>query len=290
MNAIIFGVGGQDGQYLGSLLKEQGLDLIGVDRSGSYPKVDLSDLATVSALIKETQPDYIFHFAANSTTRHDAWQHNHDTISSGTLNILDCVHQHSIHTKIFLSGSGLQFVNTGSPIKETDPFEPSSMYAVSRIHSTYAARYYRKLGVLAYVGYFFNHDSPLRTERHINKLISSTVNRIASGSDEILEIGDLSVKKEFGFAGDIVKAAWIMVNQEQIFEATIGTGEAYSIEEWIACCFQLKGLDWKKHVRQKIGYKPDYKTLVSDPTTIFQLGWTPTVSMKALAMMMLENK
>jgi GDPmannose 4,6-dehydratase len=290
MKAIIFGVSGQDGQYLASLLQNQGLTIIGVDRSGLNRTVDISDLATVSAFIKEIQPDFIFHFAADSTSRHEAWQHNHNTISTGSLNILESVYRYCIHAKIFLSGSGLQFVNTAAPIKETDPFEASSMYAVSRIHSTYAARYYRKLGVRAYVGYFFNHDSPLRSERHINKLITSTVTRIASGSNEILEIGDMSVKKEFGFAGDIVKAVWQLVNQEEIFEATIGTGLAHSIEEWIAFCFEMKGLDWRNHVREKAGFKSEYKILVSDPSLIIQLGWNPTVSMHELAELMLENK
>ena len=137
---------------------------------------------------------------------------------------------------------------------------------------------------------FFNHDSPLRSERHINKLITNTINRIAEGSTEMLEIGSLSVKKEFGYAGDIVKAIWKLVNQEKEFEATIGTGEAYSIEQWIECCCRLKGLDWRQHVKQKQGFKPEYDILVSDPTIIFQLGWRPEVSMEGLAQLMLESK
>jgi GDPmannose 4,6-dehydratase len=164
------------------------------------------------------------------------------------------------------------------------------MYAVSRIHTTYAARYYRKLRLKVYIGYFFNHDSPLRSERHINKLITSTINRIAEGSTEMLEIGSLSVKKEFGYAGDIVKAIWKLVNQDQEFEATIGTGEAYSIEQWVECCCRLKGLDWRQHVKQKQGFKPEYDILVSDPTIIFQLGWRPEVNMEGLAQLMLESK
>ena len=290
MKAIIFGISGQDGQYLSNLLRSHGLTVIGVDRSGLYHTIDLTDLNMVSAFISEIQPTFIFHFAADSTTRHEAWKHNHDTISTGTLNILESVYRHSRETKVFLSGSGLQFVNTGKPISAFDPFEASSMYSVSRIHTTYAARYYRKLGLKIYIGYFFNHDSPLRPERHINKLITSTINRIADGSTETLEIGSLTVKKEFGYAGDIVKAVWTLVNQEQQFEATIGTGEAYSIQQWIECCCRLKGVEWQDHVKQKTGFKAEYEILVSDPTTIFQLGWRPEVSMEGLAQMMLESK
>src|SRR4029079_12519546 len=114
-------------------------------------------------------------------------------------------------------------------ISETDPFEASSIYAVNRIHTVYAARYYRALGVKAYVGYFFNHDIPLRSERHINKKIIEAAKRIAAGSKEKLEIADVNVKKEFGFAGDIVKGIWSLVDQDTVPEAMIGTGKAYAI-------------------------------------------------------------
>jgi GDPmannose 4,6-dehydratase len=290
MKAIIFGISGQDGRYLSQLLESHGLTVIGVDRSGLYHTIDLTDLDMVSAFIAESQPNYIFHFAADSTTRHDAWKHNHDTISTGSLNILEAVYRHSRATKVFLSGSGLQFVNAGKPISAADPFDASSMYAVSRIHTTYVARYYRKLGIKVYIGYFFNHDSPLRSERHINKLITNTINRIADGSTEILEIGSLRVKKEFGYAGDIVKAVWTLVNQEREFEVTIGTGEAYSIQQWIEYCCRVKGLEWQNHVKQKDGFKAEYDVLVSDPTKIFQLGWRPEVNMEGLAQLMLESK
>ncbi|HSB92120.1 MAG TPA: GDP-mannose 4,6-dehydratase [Flavitalea sp.] len=290
MTAIIIGIGGQDGQYLSDLLHAHGITVIGVDRAGLYHTIDLTNLDLVSAFLAENQPDYVFHLAADSTTRHESWKQNHDTISTGTLNILESLYRHSPSTKLFLSGSGLQFINTGKPITATDAFDASSMYAVSRIHTTYAARYYRTLGLKVYNGYFFNHDSPRRSERHINKLITNTINRIAEGSTEMLEIGSLSVKKEFGYAGDIVGAIWTLVNQDRVFEATIGTGEAYSIQQWIECCCRLKGLDWHKHVKQKQGFNPEYDILVSDPTTIFQLGWRPAVSMEHLAQLMLDSK
>src|SRR6202008_1963773 len=108
----------------------------------------------VSKLIEEQKPDFIFHLAANSTTRHDALFENHATISTGSFNILEAVKNYSPQTKVFISGSGLQFVNADKPIKETDAFEARDPYSVSRIHSVYAARYYRRLGVKAYVGYF----------------------------------------------------------------------------------------------------------------------------------------
>ena len=286
MKAIIWGISGQDGFYLSELLNKEDIEVIGISRYETSLKIDITDFEEVANLIKEYQPQFIFHFAANSTTDHFAWKENHETIGTGTLNILEAVNQFSPATKVFLSGSGLQFENKELPIKETDPFWASSPYAVSRIHSVYAARYYRQLGLKVYVGYFFNHDSPRRSERHINKKIIATAKRISNGSNEKLIIGDLSVKKEFGFAADVVKAVWLLVQQDAIFEAAIGTGQAHTIEEWVNICFSLFELNWKDHVVKSNDYQPEYKILVSDPSTICSLGWLPQTGICDLAKMM----
>jgi GDPmannose 4,6-dehydratase len=203
------------------------------------------------------------------------------------LYLLEAVRLFSPHTKIFLSGSGLQFKNEGKPIKETDPFDASSIYAVDRIYTAYAARYYRNLGVKVYMGYFFNHDSPLRTDQHVSKKITDGAKRIASGSQEKIELGDISVEKEWGYAGDIVKAAWQLVKQDIFFEATIGTGEAHSIREWLEICFRHFDLNWEKHIIENRNYKAEYAILVSNPSTILSLGWQPVVPFDKLAQMML---
>lgn len=287
MTAIIWGAAGQDGYYLTSLLEQQGIKVIGISRSGDFIKADLTSFEEVSNIVKTHKPDYIFHLAANSTTRHFAWKENHDTISTGSAHILEAVKEFAPNCKVFLSGSGLQFINEGNRIKEEDPFEASSIYSVNRIHTVYLARYYRSLRIKVYVGYFFHHDSPLRSERHINKKVISTAKRIAEGSKEKLELGDLTVQKEFGFAGDIVKGIYTLVNQDNVFEATIGTGVAHSIEEWVKISFDLYSLDWKEHTEQASGFTPDFKILVSDPSTIFSLGWGPTVDIEQLAKLMM---
>ena len=284
MKAIVFGASGQDGIYLSMLLQENMINVVPVNRG--EPGTGIQSFEDVSALVKQHQPEYIFHFAADSTTRHEVWRSNHETISTGTLNILESVKIYSPQTKVFLSGSGLQFENNGFPIKESDPFLAGSPYAVSRIHSTYAARYYRSLGIKAYVGYFFNHDSPYRSERHINKKIAETARRISAGSKERLEIGDLEVQKEFGFAGDIVKAVFTLVNQDTVFEAVVGTGKAYSIQQWIEICFDQYGLKWENYYERLPGFISDHKLLVSDPATIFSLGWKPGNDIYSLAKMM----
>lgn len=287
MKAIIFGISGQDGHYLSALLKEKGCEVVGISRHHGPGGIDISDYDSVSRLVNEQQPDYIFHFAANSTIKHQALFENHATIATGTLNILEAVKTNSPATRVFISGSGLQFRNDDKPIKETDPFEARDPYAISRIQSVYAARYFRSLGVPVYVGYFFNHDSPLRTERHMTKKIAAAAKRIAAGSQEKLVIGDLDAVKEYTYAGDVVKGIWALVNQDVITEANISSGKGYSIREWLDQCFALVQIEWKDHVIPNTDFIPGYKQLVSDPARIVSLGWKPELSFEELAKLMM---
>jgi GDPmannose 4,6-dehydratase len=193
-----------------------------------------------------------------------------------------------INAKVFITGSALQFQNKELPIDENIPFEASSPYSVARIQSTYAARYYRnKFGMNIYIGYLFNHDSPLRKEQYVNQHIVKTIKRIHSGSIEKLEIGNIEVKKEFNFAADLMEAVWILVNQNNINEAVIGSGKAYSIEEWIEYCFNKINKKWQDHVIFKTNYQPDYKILTCNPRLIKSLGWKPNVSFYQLADLMM---
>ena len=288
MTSIIFGANGQDGFYLSELLRQQGDKVVGVSRNGPLEKTDITRFADVAALISVTNPDYIFHLAANSTTRHDALFENHETICTGTLNILESVKKYSPHCKVFISGSGLQFKNAGRPIKETDEFEARDPYSVSRIQSAYAARYFRSIGVNVYLGYFFNHESPRRTERHMTKMIAEAAKRIRGGSEEMLEIGDTSVIKEYTYAGDIVNAVWKLVTQENIFEANLGSGQGYSIADWLDICFSIAGKDWKHYVKSKEDFVPEYRQLVCDPARIMSLGWQSSLSFDQLAKLMMD--
>ena len=290
MKALIFGINGQDGYYLDRHLQQNNINVIGVSRStGNWIKGDVADLSLVKELIKKEQPDYIFHLAANSTTRHDALFENHQTISTGTLNILESVYQYSKHSKVFLSGSGLQFINQGKPISEKDEFYAGSTYCISRIQSVYAARYYRSLGLPVYVGYFFNHDSPLRSTRHVNQKIVMAAKSIAAGGIEQIEIGDMTVKKEFSFAGDIAKAILVLIQNENIFEATLGSGKAYSIKDWLDICFKYFKIEWHPYVIPVEGFKSEYDILVSDPSTILGLGWKPESDIEDLARLMITE-
>jgi GDPmannose 4,6-dehydratase len=288
--ALIFGINGQDGFYLTKLLEQNQISVIGVSRTNAELEGNVGNYDFVESIIKNHQPDYIFHLAANSTTQHAVLFENHETISTGTLNILESVKLYCPEAVVFLSGSAMQFKNVGKPINEQTPFDASSAYSVSRIQSIYAGRYYReKFGLKVYMGYFFNHDSPLRTEKHVNQKIVRAVQRIDKGSSEKLELGNIDVQKEFNFAGDVVEAIWKLVNQEIVFEAVIGSGITFSIKDWITYCFEKINRNWKESVFQKDFYIPEYQTLISDPTLIKSLGWSPKINFYQLADMMMAN-
>lgn len=288
MKAIIFGANGQDGVLLSKLLNDKNIDVIDVSRSTGICRGDVSEYGFVKALIKNNSPDYIFHFAANSSTRHETLFDNHQAISTGTLNILEAVRQYCPNAKVFLSGSAMQFRNDETPINEHTPFEASSPYSIARIQSVYAGRYYRaNFGMAVYCGYLFNHDSPFRSERHVNQKIVSAVNRIANGSNEKLELGNINVEKEFNYAGDVVEAIWMLINQNAIFEAIIGCGETHSIKEWLEYCFKKIDKNWNHYVVINSNYKPEYKILRSNPALINSIGWFPKVGFTELADMML---
>jgi len=286
---IIFGANGQDGYYLADLYRRQGFEVIGISRTGDWLRGDVASFEFVEGLVRSRKPDVIFHLAATSTTRHEAIFENHSTIGTGSLNILEAVYRWQQRCKVFLAGSGLQFLNTGEPIHETDAFYASSAYSIERIQSVYLARYFRTLGVRVYVGYLFHHESPRRRPNHVSEKIVQAVKRIAAGSDEKLELGDISVEKEWAFAGDIAEGMAVLVGQDQVFEAVIGTGKTHTIEDWLKICFASIGKDWTNHVTLQEGFTAEYKRLFSNPKTMHSLGWRPKVNFAELADIMLRS-
>ncbi|MBP7807787.1 MAG: GDP-mannose 4,6-dehydratase [Bacteroidia bacterium] len=290
MNAIIIGINGQDGFYLNKLLSAKQINVIGIARSkGDWIQGDVTDFPFISELIKKHQPQYIFHLAANSSTRHDLIFENHETIATGTINVLESAYRFSKNSKIFICGSGVHFKNNGFPVSETDEFFANSPYAVSRISSVYAARYYREIGLKTYVGYLFHHESPLRKKTHISKMTTDFIKSLNAESKTKLKIFDPTVKKEWAFAQDIAEGMFALISQNETFEACIGTGESYSIEEWLKTCFAIKGLNYIDHVDfEKTEFKPEYNILVSNPLTMNKIGWKFKTTFHELAKIMME--
>ncbi len=285
--ALIFGASGQDGIYMTRLCEAQGIDAITVARSDGFEyKGSVADGFFVESLVK-MKPDYIFHLAANSTTRHEALFENHETISTGTLNILESVKKYAPESRVLITGSGVQFKNIGEPISETTAFEASNAYAIARIQSVYAARYFRRLGIKAYVGYLFHHESPYRHATHVSKMITDKIKAILAGKPEKITIGDATVQKEWAFAQDIVEGIFTLVNQDQVFEATIGTGITHSIMDFLQECFRQANLPTEPYIEFLHNFKSEYPKLVSNPQTIHSLGWQARTDLKQLVEILL---
>ena len=193
-------------------------------------------------------------------------------------------------SRVFITGSGVQFENKGNPISETDNFEASSPYSIARNQSLFAAGYFRSLGIQVYVSYLSHHESPLQKSNHISQKIALAVKCIAKGSDEVLELGDIAVEKEWTFAGDVAKGIFTLIGQDEVFGAGIGSGIAYSIENWLEQCFGIIGKDWHDHICLREGFTPEYKRLVSNPQTMNALGWFPAVEFPDLAKRMITYK
>lgn len=288
MKALIFGANGQDGFYLSEACHKRGIEAIGISRSGPWLHGDVASLEIAEEFIRNHHPEMVFHLAATSSTKHNAIYENHATIGTGAINILESVKRWSPGSKVFITGSALQFVNRGEPISETDLFCHGSAYVAARNYSVYLARYFRDLGIQAYVGYLFHHESPLRGPHHVCQKIAQAAFRIAEGSEGVLELGDISVRKELTFAGDVTEGIMTLIGQDQVFEAVIGSGHAYSIEDWLDECFKLINKDWRNYVTEKRNFKSEYQVLVSDPTTINSLGWCATTTIAELVQIMMH--
>jgi GDPmannose 4,6-dehydratase len=288
--ALIFGASGQDGIYMTRLCKAQNIDALTVARSEGFEyKGSVADSFFVECLVK-MKPEYIFHFAANSTTRHEALFENHETISTGTLNILESVKKFSPESRVLITGSGVQFKNVGEPISENTEFEASNAYAIARIQSVYAARYFRKLGIKAYVAYLFHHESPYRHATHVSKMITDKIKAIQAGKTDVIEIGDATVQKEWAFAQDIVEGIFTLVNQDHVFEAVVGTGITHSIMDFLVECFEQAHLPLDKHVKFLQNFKSEYPKLISSPTTIHSLGWQARTNLQDLVKLLLSHQ
>ena len=289
--ALIFGINGQDGFYLKKLLEKNLIQTIGISRTNSEVIGDVGNYNFVLQIIKKYNPHYIFNFAANSTVSHEEALENQNTISHGTLNILEASRICAPNVKIFIPGSAVQFKNENIPINEQTIFDPNSIYSVARIQSVYLSRFFRdKFNLNVYVGYLFNHDSSLRSDRHVNMKIINFINNFTNRNVNNLQLGNIYNRKEFGFAGDIVDAIWKFVNQNEIFEIVIGTGKAYSIIDWLEISFSLINDDWTKYVVHENSSIHDERILVSDPKKINSIGWLPKIDIHQLANIMYNNK
>lgn len=268
--ALIFGISGQDGAYLAKLLLERGYVVHGTSRDAeissfaSLARLEIkdrialhsvapTDFRSVFQVISRSLPDEIYNLSGQSSVALSFQQpvETLESITLATLNILECIRLLDRPMRFYNAGSSECFGDTGGkPANEFTPFQPRSPYAVAKSAAFWEVANYRdSYGLYACSGILFNHESPLRPQRFVTRKVVAAAARIARGSGEQLLLGDLSIRRDWGWAPEYVEAMWLMLQQETPEDFVIATGVAYSLEEFVAAAFAVLGLDWRKHVR-----------------------------------------
>lgn len=301
--ALIFGVSGQDGALLAKLLLGMEYEVYGASRDAqvntfanleklgiqdqvTLVSVTLNDFRSVLQALTKIQPDEIYNLAGQSSVGLSFEQpvETMESISIGTLNLLEGIRFMKSAVKLYNAGSGDCFGYTGDEgATERTPFRPRSPYAVAKSAAFWEVANYREAyDIHACTGILFNHESPLRPARFVTKKIVAAACRIANGSTEKLHLGDISIKRDWGWAPEYVEAMWLMMQQETAGDFVIATGESNSLEMFVKQAFDCAGLDWKEHVviDQALMRPTDISANVGNPgKAITKLGWAPKYSM-----------
>jgi GDPmannose 4,6-dehydratase len=287
---LIFGGGGQDGYFLKKLLVSQNYKVIIFSHSNSIagPCLDVGNFKDVENIIREHSPEIIFHLAAKSSTKHEFILENQNAIVQGALTILESVYRYFPTTKVFIASSALIFKNDNKPINEQNEFETKNAYTLTRIEALQIARYYRNHGIKVYIGFLFNHESPLRHPNSIVREIAKGVVNIYLGSAETLNIKNADIVKEWMWAGDAAEAIYKLITQNKVFEACIGDGIGISVKEYVIKCLKILKISNKEKLIKNLNYKNEYSNFICDPKKIKSLGWTPNFNVDYLAKQMIH--
>lgn len=308
--ALITGITGQDGSYLAELLLEKGYRVVGMLRRLShenYARIehlvgrvelaqgDLLDQASLASVLREHEPDEVYNLAAMSFVP-TSWNQpvlTGEFTALGVTRILDAIRMVDRGIKFYQASSSEMFGKVReTPQNEETAFHPRSPYGVAKAYGHYITLNYREsYDIFAASGICFNHESPRRGLEFFPRKVSYGVARIALGLSDTLPLGNLEARRDWGFAGDYVKAMWMMLQQEQPEDYVVGTGETHSCRELVELAFGCVGLDWHRYVRTdpKLIRPAEVDLLVADPTKVHtELGWSPQVSFPELVEMMVR--
>ena len=267
--ALISGISGQDGAYLAKLLLSKGYHVYGTSRDAQVSSfhnlkwlgireevtmlsMALTDFRSVLQTLSKVQPDEIYNLAGQSSVEL-SFEQPMETLEShgmGTFNLLEVIRFLKIPAKLYSAGSSDCFGNTGGvAADELTLFHPRSPYAVAKSTAYWAVANYREAyNLFACTGILFNHESPLRPERFVTRKIVTTACRIASGSNEKLQLGNISIARDWGWSPEYVDAMWRMLQMEMPYDYVIATGETNTLHDFVIEVFTQLGLDWEKHV------------------------------------------
>lgn len=321
--ALITGITGQDGSYLAELLLEKGYKVHGIVRRSSlintdridfiYDKLslhygDLSDSTNLIRIIQETQPDEIYNLGAQSHVKvsFEMPEFTGQVDGLGTLRVLEAVRLLGLEKKTRIyqaSTSELYGLVQEIPQRETTPFYPRSPYGVAKLYGYWIVKNYREsYGLHASSGILFNHESPRRGETFVTRKITQALSKISVGYQDVLKLGNLNARRDWGHAKDFVEAMWLMLQQETPDDYVIATGKQYSVREFVEEAAPYFGMDivWEGTGLDEVGidrhsgkvivqvdskyFRPaEVETLLGDATKAKEkLGWEPKISFKQL--------
>lgn len=268
--ALICGISGQDGAYLAKLLLEKGYTVYGTSRDAQFSSFQnliklgikdkvhlcsmaLTDFRSVLQVISKIKPNEVYNLAGQTSVGLSFEQPVEalDSIATGTLNLLEVIRFLERPIRFFNAGSTESFGDTGDQVAdEMTPFRPRSPYGVAKATAFWEVANYREAyGIFACSGILSNHDSPLRPERFVTQKIVSAAKRIAQGSDEVLQLGNTAIQRDWGWAPEYVTAMYLMMQQAQPDDFVIATGKTTSLNEFVKQTFEIVGLDWQSHVK-----------------------------------------
>lgn len=310
MRALITGITGQDGSYLAELLLSEGYEVAGMVRRSSTEsferinhiknkitlvQADLLDQLSIINIIEEFRPVEVYNLAAQSFVP-TSWNQpvltgQFDAI--GVTRMLEAIKLVDKKIRFYQASSSEMFGKVKEvPQKETTPFHPRSPYGVAKVYGHWITVNYREsYNMHANSGILFNHESPRRGLEFVTRKITDGVARIKMGLQDRLALGNLDAKRDWGFAGDYVRAMWLMLQQDEPGDYVISTGKTHSVEDFVRLAFSYVGLDYKKYVVTDPEFvRPAEVDLLQGDSSLARkkLGWQPKVSFEELVKMMVE--
>jgi GDPmannose 4,6-dehydratase len=316
--ALITGITGQDGSFLTELLLNKGYEVYGIIRRASTFNTeridhiyqdphesgrrmhlvygDLNDASSLNKILRDVKPDEIYNLGAQSHVRvsYDIPEYTAEVGALGTLRLLEAIRETGLHQTRFYQASSSELFGKARevPQRETTPFYPRSPYAVAKLYAFWITVNYREsYGLFTCNGILFNHESPRRGETFVTRKITRAATAIKLGLQDKLYLGNLDAKRDWGYAGDFVRAMWLMLQQEEPDDYVIATGETYSVRELLDEAFGYLDLDWKEYVEIDPRYfRPaEVDLLIGDASKARKkLGWEPKVTFKQLVRMMVD--
>ncbi len=310
-NALITGITGQDGSYLAELLLSKGYKVYGIKRRTSdlnygnsehlkndieFIYADMSDMPSLIAAVKKAMPDEVYNLAAQSFVQ-TSWEQpilTGEIDGIGVTNLLEAIRLTKPDTRFYQASTSEMFGKVQAvPQNESTPFYPRSPYGVAKLYGHWITVNYREsYNMFTCSGILFNHESPRRGLEFVTRKVTNAVALIKNGLMKELRMGNLDSKRDWGFAGDYVKAMWLMLQQDSPDDFVIATGETHTIRELLEEAFGYVGLNYEDYVviDPRFVRPAEVDLLLGDPSKAYdKLGWKPEVNFKQLVQMMVES-